>query len=156
MCDTNWCTFCDCAVSPFSNSIYCSEDCFRKDALLHDPLYKIYKEQQEQQHHFNPKFIINKSDIPDNNMPEYTHQQTRRESNSSMCSEDLAAIHMDMIPCSPPSKTAPQLSTSMSLASSHNDTILRTPPLSYSDAPIYERIPESDMPFHNTAPQVKL
>ncbi|CAO3698777.1 unnamed protein product [Rhizopus stolonifer] len=32
MCDTNWCTFCDCAVSPQMNTIYCSEKCFRKDA----------------------------------------------------------------------------------------------------------------------------
>ncbi|GAN05383.1 hypothetical protein MAM1_0089d04853 [Mucor ambiguus] len=157
MCDTNWCTFCDCAVSPFSNSIYCSEDCFRRDALPHDPLYKIYieqqKQQQEQQCYLSPKITI-KSDIHMNYTPEYT-QQTRRESNSSICSEDLAAMHMDMIPCSPPFKTAPQLSTSISLASNHSDTILRTPP-SYNDVPIYEKIIESDVPFNNTAPQFKL
>lgn len=117
----------------------------------------MYAERQKQQQRFlSPQITMNRSSIHDNSMPEYYTQQTRRESSSSMCSEDLAAMHMDMIPCSPPSKTAPQLSTSMSLASSHNDTILRTPPLSYDDAPIYEKITESDVLFHNTAPQVKL
>ncbi|CAO3642607.1 unnamed protein product [Mucor fragilis] len=158
MCDTNWCTFCDCAVSPFSNSIYCSKDCFKRDALLHDPLHN-YIEQQKQQQQEQQRYLSNKisnnSYIHDNEMPEYT-QQTRRESSSSMCSEDLAAMHMDMIPCSHPSKTAPQLSTSISLASSHSDTILRTPPLSYNEVPIYEKITESDVPFNNTAPQLKL
>jgi len=138
-------------------SIYCSEDCFKRDALLHDSLYKAHieqqKQQQEQQRYLSPKITINKSSIHDNYMPEYT-QQTRRESSSSMCSEDLAAMHMGMIPCSPPSKAAPRLSTSISLASSHSDTILRTPPLSYNDVPIYEKITESDVPFNNTAPQL--
>ncbi|KAI8883382.1 hypothetical protein K501DRAFT_272782 [Backusella circina FSU 941] len=32
MSDTNWCTFCDCAVDPYVNSIYCSEECFKKDS----------------------------------------------------------------------------------------------------------------------------
>ncbi|KAL9537389.1 hypothetical protein MBANPS3_011820 [Mucor bainieri] len=159
MCDTNWCTFCDCAVSPFSNSIYCSEDCFRRDALLHDPLYKIYLEQQNQQReqlrYLSSNNIVSKSSVHGNHMPEYT-LQTRRESSSSMCSDDLAAMHMDTIPCSPPSKKAPQLSTSISLASSHSETIIRTPPLSYSDVPIYEKIQELDVPFNNTAPLFKL
>ncbi|GAA5801764.1 hypothetical protein EDC94DRAFT_591413 [Helicostylum pulchrum] len=38
MSDLNWCTFCDNAISPFSNSLYCSEDCLRSDALNHHPL----------------------------------------------------------------------------------------------------------------------
>ncbi|OBZ87141.1 hypothetical protein A0J61_04803 [Choanephora cucurbitarum] len=38
MCDTNWCTFCDNAISPYSNSLYCSEDCLRQDALMHHPM----------------------------------------------------------------------------------------------------------------------
>ncbi|CAO0794120.1 unnamed protein product [Mucor circinelloides] len=159
MCDTNWCTFCDCAVSPFSNSIYCSEDCFRRDALLHDPLYKIYieqqKQQQEQQRYLSPKIIIDYNDIDDNSMSDYT-QQTRRGSSSSMCSDDLAAMHMDVIPCTPPpSKTTPQLSTSISPASSHSDAVLRTPPLSYNNLPVYEKIAESDVLFNNTVPRTQ-
>ncbi|KAG1150228.1 hypothetical protein G6F37_005254 [Rhizopus arrhizus] len=38
MCDTNWCTFCDNAISPYSDSLYCSESCLRHDALLHHPM----------------------------------------------------------------------------------------------------------------------
>ncbi|KAI9472473.1 MAG: hypothetical protein EXX96DRAFT_530713 [Benjaminiella poitrasii] len=38
MCDTNWCTFCDNAISPYSDSLYCSEDCLRQDALMHHPM----------------------------------------------------------------------------------------------------------------------
>ncbi|ORZ00941.1 hypothetical protein BCR43DRAFT_486076 [Syncephalastrum racemosum] len=38
MSDLNWCTYCDNAVSAFSNSLYCSEECLRADALNHHPL----------------------------------------------------------------------------------------------------------------------
>ncbi|GAN10125.1 hypothetical protein MAM1_0322c09661 [Mucor ambiguus] len=38
MADLNWCTFCDNAVSPFSESLYCSEQCLRADALRNHPL----------------------------------------------------------------------------------------------------------------------
>ncbi|KAI9312845.1 hypothetical protein BX666DRAFT_773316 [Dichotomocladium elegans] len=36
--DTNWCSFCDKAVSPYSNSLYCSDECFQKDALQSHPM----------------------------------------------------------------------------------------------------------------------
>ncbi|KAI9360259.1 hypothetical protein BD770DRAFT_385177 [Pilaira anomala] len=32
MCDLNWCTVCDKAISCDSNSLYCSNECFSKDA----------------------------------------------------------------------------------------------------------------------------
>ncbi|CAO3619208.1 unnamed protein product [Mucor hiemalis] len=38
MSDLNWCTYCDNAISAFSNSLYCSENCLRSDALNHHPL----------------------------------------------------------------------------------------------------------------------
>ncbi|CAO3692719.1 unnamed protein product [Umbelopsis ramanniana] len=38
MSNLNWCTFCDNAINPFSNSLYCSEACLRGDALNHHPL----------------------------------------------------------------------------------------------------------------------
>ncbi|CDS03612.1 hypothetical protein LRAMOSA01014 [Lichtheimia ramosa] len=38
MSDTNWCTYCDQAINSFSNSLYCSEECLRADALNHHPL----------------------------------------------------------------------------------------------------------------------
>ncbi|KAI8985940.1 hypothetical protein BDB01DRAFT_786933 [Pilobolus umbonatus] len=38
MSDLNWCTYCDNAISHFSNSLYCSEECLRSDALNHHPL----------------------------------------------------------------------------------------------------------------------
>ncbi|KAL1932544.1 hypothetical protein VTP01DRAFT_8222 [Rhizomucor pusillus] len=38
MSDLNWCTYCDSAISSQSNSLYCSEECLRADALNHHPL----------------------------------------------------------------------------------------------------------------------
>ncbi|ORY93042.1 hypothetical protein BCR43DRAFT_526666 [Syncephalastrum racemosum] len=38
MSDLNWCTYCDNAVSAFSDSLYCSEQCLRADALRNHPL----------------------------------------------------------------------------------------------------------------------
>ncbi|KAI7907469.1 uncharacterized protein BX663DRAFT_491022 [Cokeromyces recurvatus] len=38
MSDLNWCTYCDKAISVHSNSLYCSEECLRADALNHHPL----------------------------------------------------------------------------------------------------------------------
>ncbi|EIE91047.1 hypothetical protein G6F55_006419 [Rhizopus delemar] len=38
MTDLNWCTFCDKAVNPFSESLYCSDQCLRADALRNHPL----------------------------------------------------------------------------------------------------------------------
>ncbi|KAF7730153.1 hypothetical protein EC973_002761 [Apophysomyces ossiformis] len=38
MCDTNWCTYCDNAISPYSDSLYCSEECLKQDALSHHPI----------------------------------------------------------------------------------------------------------------------
>ncbi|CAO3584998.1 unnamed protein product [Absidia cylindrospora] len=38
MSDLSWCPSCDNAISPFSDSLYCSEECLRADALRHHPL----------------------------------------------------------------------------------------------------------------------
>ncbi|KAI8984554.1 hypothetical protein BDF20DRAFT_808093, partial [Mycotypha africana] len=38
MADLNWCTYCDNAIHPYSNSLYCSEECLRADALNNHPL----------------------------------------------------------------------------------------------------------------------
>ncbi|CDH57841.1 predicted protein [Lichtheimia corymbifera JMRC:FSU:9682] len=35
--DLNWCTYCDNAISPLSESLYCSEKCLRADALRKHP-----------------------------------------------------------------------------------------------------------------------
>ncbi|KAI9021686.1 hypothetical protein CLU79DRAFT_835561 [Phycomyces nitens] len=37
MCDTNWCTFCDQAISIYSSSVYCSHACQESDAALNHP-----------------------------------------------------------------------------------------------------------------------
>ncbi|KAI8078253.1 uncharacterized protein B0P05DRAFT_470638 [Gilbertella persicaria] len=85
MCDTNWCTFCDCAVSPNLDSIYCSEECFRKDA--HD----------EQTSMMSPL--------------------SSQQDTTSICSDDLAAMHVDMLPSSP---TEPMLSFTNSHSADHS------------------------------------
>ncbi|KAI8096545.1 uncharacterized protein BX664DRAFT_324236 [Halteromyces radiatus] len=38
MSDLSWCTHCDNAISQFSESLYCSEQCLRADALRNHPL----------------------------------------------------------------------------------------------------------------------
>lgn len=56
MCDTNWCTFCDNAISAYSDSLYCSEDCLRQDALMHHPMLGYdYAELKGFPHHTQPK-----------------------------------------------------------------------------------------------------
>ncbi|KAI9473668.1 MAG: hypothetical protein EXX96DRAFT_578876 [Benjaminiella poitrasii] len=129
MCDTNWCTFCDCAVNPFSNSIYCSEDCFKRDALRYQFLFVTYTEEQQKQ-----ASLLRISA----EHQEYT--PSRRGSNDSVSSEELLAMHLDMIPSTPsptppPTKpnntscTAPTLSSSFSSSSSHTNQAITTPPL---------------------------
>ncbi|KAI8889948.1 hypothetical protein K501DRAFT_328742 [Backusella circina FSU 941] len=36
ICDTNWCTYCDNAINRDSDSLYCSENCLRKDTSICD------------------------------------------------------------------------------------------------------------------------
>ncbi|KAG2232232.1 hypothetical protein BDF21DRAFT_495890 [Thamnidium elegans] len=36
MCDLNWCTVCDKAIACESDSLYCSSECFSKDAGSHN------------------------------------------------------------------------------------------------------------------------
>ncbi|KAI9499187.1 hypothetical protein BDB00DRAFT_948920 [Zychaea mexicana] len=38
MSDLNWCTYCDNAIDGHSDSLYCSDECLRADALNHHPL----------------------------------------------------------------------------------------------------------------------
>ncbi|CAO3611817.1 unnamed protein product [Cunninghamella echinulata] len=38
MSDLHWCTTCDKAIQSHSNSLYCSEECLRKDAVSHHPM----------------------------------------------------------------------------------------------------------------------
>ncbi|SAM04737.1 hypothetical protein [Absidia glauca] len=38
MSDLQWCTTCDKAIQAYSNSLYCSEECLRQDAISHHPM----------------------------------------------------------------------------------------------------------------------
>ncbi|CAO3590541.1 unnamed protein product [Absidia cylindrospora] len=38
MSNLQWCTTCDKAIQAYSNSLYCSEECLRQDAINHHPL----------------------------------------------------------------------------------------------------------------------
>jgi hypothetical protein len=75
MCDTNWCTFCDNAISPYSDSLYCSEDCLRQDALMHHPMlgydyaelkgFPHYQQQQQKEETMMPSLVrTRKPSIP--------------------------------------------------------------------------------------------
>ncbi|RUS26427.1 hypothetical protein BC938DRAFT_470784 [Jimgerdemannia flammicorona] len=47
MADTNWCTFCDKSISPFSNSLYCSDECMNCDTTHHPILGYSYEALQD-------------------------------------------------------------------------------------------------------------
>ncbi|KAI7850019.1 hypothetical protein BDC45DRAFT_422093, partial [Circinella umbellata] len=38
MSDLNWCTYCDKAINHYSESLYCSRECLKCDALAKNPL----------------------------------------------------------------------------------------------------------------------
>lgn len=79
MCDTNWCTFCDNAVSAYSDSLYCSEDCLRQDALMHHPMLGYdYADLKGFPHHNEemPSLVRRKSSIPSlSNREEFIQSQ---------------------------------------------------------------------------------
>jgi hypothetical protein len=83
MCDTNWCTFCDNAISPYSDSLYCSEDCLRQDALMHHPMLGYdYAELQGFPHHYQqpttnilPSLVRRKSSFPSLNNNDFVQSQ---------------------------------------------------------------------------------
>lgn len=88
MCDTNWCTFCDNAISPYSDSLYCSEECLRQDALMHHPMlgydyadlkgFPHYQQpQQQKEEAMMPSLVRRKPSIPTlfNNLSSSSNQE---------------------------------------------------------------------------------
>ncbi|KAL7330733.1 hypothetical protein PS15p_205635 [Mucor circinelloides] len=106
MCDTNWCTFCDNAISSYSDSLYCSEDCLRQDALMHHPMLGYdYADLEGFPHNTQmPSLVRRKSSIPT-----LTANNTTSSSNSN--SNDF--IQLQKIP-----SLSPSLSSSISSYSS--------------------------------------
>ncbi|KAI8094615.1 hypothetical protein BDF21DRAFT_409133 [Thamnidium elegans] len=126
MCDTNWCTFCDSAISPYSDSLYCSEDCLKQDALMRHPMlgydyadlkgfphHNSQQYQQQQQHNreetMMPSLVRRKSSIPS------------MLNNLSTSSNNEYFSQLQKIP-----SLSPSLSSSISSYSSNNDTIKDT------------------------------
>lgn len=69
MCDTNWCTFCDNAISAYSDSLYCSEDCLKQDALMNHPMLGYNYSELKGFPHFQqkeemPSLVRRKTSIP--------------------------------------------------------------------------------------------
>ncbi|OBZ91904.1 hypothetical protein A0J61_00042 [Choanephora cucurbitarum] len=124
MCDTNWCTFCDCAIKPELDSIYCSEKCFQRDAFSYTTIHT--KQYDVPALKTLPLLSTSRED--------YTQSYQIESSNSSICSDDLAAMHLDMLRSSPPNgshtRRPPSLSFTRSRSnSSHNleTSFLATP-----------------------------
>ncbi|KAG0735735.1 hypothetical protein G6F57_004427 [Rhizopus arrhizus] len=103
MCDTNWCTFCDNAISPYSDSLYCSEECLRQDALLHHPMLGYDYADLRGFPHVGTTDICSK----------------RKSSTQSLTSSStyFNQLHKP----STPSFSSPSLSSSLSSDSSHED-----------------------------------
>ncbi|KAI9273526.1 hypothetical protein EDC94DRAFT_197655 [Helicostylum pulchrum] len=129
MCDTNWCTFCDCAVSPFSNSVYCSDECRKRDASAHNYLPTAFVEELRQKQEYGIHLVVDSMTTPP-----LQPTLSRRASSSSICSTDLAAMYFDSLPPTPPDEknnlmksvlSPPSLSSSVSPG--HDDMSLRTP-----------------------------
>lgn len=109
MCDTNWCTFCDSAISPFSDSLYCSDECLKQDALMHHPMLGYdysdlngfpHTQQHQPQQQKLPAFVNRKPSIP--------------------TIENSASIKVPSL--------SPSLSSSISSFSSASDTMTFYPP----------------------------
>ncbi|KAG2232512.1 hypothetical protein BDF21DRAFT_418735 [Thamnidium elegans] len=131
MCDTNWCTFCDCAVSPFSSSVYCSDECRKRDASAHNYLPTAFVEElrQKQEYGINTVHLVVE---PMMTPPLQPLSRRASSSSSSICSTDLAAMYFDLLPSTPPDEknnlmvpSPPSLSSSVSPG--HDDMSLRTP-----------------------------
>ncbi|KAI8881417.1 hypothetical protein K501DRAFT_274686 [Backusella circina FSU 941] len=68
MCDLNWCCVCDKAISCESDSLYCSQECFTKDAtnknredhklqyFLHPRIYKMQSSNSPPVPYLSPTF----------------------------------------------------------------------------------------------------
>ncbi|KAL1925922.1 hypothetical protein VTP01DRAFT_7200 [Rhizomucor pusillus] len=130
MCDMNWCTFCDNAVSAYSNSLYCSEECLRADALNHHPLLGYdYAELR---------------DFPRPSSPALTYT-----SSSSSSSPTLSST-------TPSSALSPALSSASSSPSSSSTTfhlnrshrLLSPPAFDLNDASSYNSKPRLSAKLH--------
>ncbi|KAI7899412.1 uncharacterized protein BX663DRAFT_521654 [Cokeromyces recurvatus] len=111
MTDLNWCTFCDSAISPYSESLYCSEHCLRSDALRNHPLlgYKY------------PEFID--FPRPDNNTKDSSsHSHSHNTTTMTSCNGLSTPIS--------PTLTA-TTSTSISSSSINNYDLSSSPPFKY-------------------------
>ncbi|KAI8390197.1 hypothetical protein BD560DRAFT_380223 [Blakeslea trispora] len=115
MCDTNWCTFCDCAIKPELNSIYCSERCFQRDAFSYATLCsKQYDVPASHPSKTLPLLSTSQED--------YTQSFQIESSNSSICSDDLAAMHLDMLRSSPSNGSHTRRSPSLSFTRSRSNS----------------------------------
>ncbi|RUS20602.1 hypothetical protein BC937DRAFT_94854 [Endogone sp. FLAS-F59071] len=72
MTDTNWCTYCDKSINPFSNSLYCSDECLKCDALNHHPMLGYnYEELQDFPRSTSSSSSLSSSSTPTSPIPSY-------------------------------------------------------------------------------------
>ncbi|KAI8876194.1 hypothetical protein K501DRAFT_338234 [Backusella circina FSU 941] len=153
--DTNWCTYCDCAVSPLRNSIYCSEVCYRRDAMIYNPVLANYQKQiaLQQQQQLNLAKLKGSQIHSNTNttLQSDVYSNTRRDSSSSISSDGLAAMYFESMAESSSSPSSgkhttpvtPCLSTSSDSVQSHTPGIdeCYTSLFSFKEE-IYEKIYE--------------
>lgn len=134
MCDTNWCTFCDNAISPYSDSLYCSEECLRQDALMHHPMLGYdYADLKGFPHHHNsstqqiylqkeetlmPSLVRRKSSVPTmlsnlstSSSQEYFTQMQKTPSLTPSLSSSISSSYCSTSNCEA-NKEAPLAATS--------------------------------------------
>ncbi|KAI9275999.1 hypothetical protein BY458DRAFT_539357 [Sporodiniella umbellata] len=118
MCDTNWCTFCDNAISHYSDSLYCSEECLKQDALRHHPLLGYdYAELDGFPHSTNDKNAKRKSTCSLHSI-----QSTSPSLSSSISS---IASHHDSFPSLPFFRPKPRRVTPIHFTEQMNQAVLR-------------------------------
>ncbi|KAI9251362.1 hypothetical protein BDA99DRAFT_541353 [Phascolomyces articulosus] len=126
MADLNWCTFCDNAISAYSDSLYCGEQCLRADALNRNPLLG-YNYQE---------FVDFPRPYPSS---QQQHHQKRPSCTSSASSPSLS-----------PTLTATTMSTSSCASSLRSSTVeLPTPPkLDLNRTSCHEQLPSNLKTLH--------
>ncbi|KAI9496051.1 hypothetical protein BDB00DRAFT_811518 [Zychaea mexicana] len=101
MADLNWCTYCDNAISAFSDSLYCSEQCLRADALRNHPLLGYNYEEFVDFPRPYPSSNKRPSCISSTSSPSLSPTLTATTASTSSCASSLRSATTTELPQPP-------------------------------------------------------
>ncbi|KAI9316489.1 hypothetical protein BX666DRAFT_1951287 [Dichotomocladium elegans] len=110
MSDLNWCTYCDNAINPYSDSLYCGERCLQADALRNHPLlgYNWHEFEDFPRPAFPSSSISSsKSSNKLTRSPAFSPSLMASSSTSTSSSTTQIPSHFDFLPLSASNYDAP-------------------------------------------------